>query len=110
MATLSLPGGQRAALVNLMERDGRRHPTGTVTIPLDCIMAVVHYTSRTPARGQLREAFVVSIEPADGVHHRERRPRGQRAEYAERSWVIRRGDEPRESTEAQTRVSRLRRG
>jgi hypothetical protein len=43
---------------------GQRHSSGTVTIPTDCIEAVVHYTSRTPTHRHLREAFVVSIEPA----------------------------------------------
>jgi hypothetical protein len=65
MATLSLPAEQRAAPVDLIERYGLRHRTGTITIPLDCIQAVVHYTSRTPTRRQLREAFVVSIETAE---------------------------------------------
>jgi hypothetical protein len=64
-ATLSLPQDQRAALIRLLERYGRRHPTGTITIPADCVQAVVHYTSRTPAHGHLREAFVVSLEPVD---------------------------------------------
>jgi bifunctional non-homologous end joining protein LigD len=64
LGTLALPEDQRAGLVDLLERYGRRHPTGTITIPRDCIQAVVHYTSRTPTLGHLREAFVVSIEPA----------------------------------------------
>jgi hypothetical protein len=61
IGTLSLPPEQRAALVNLLERHGQRHSTGTITIPADCIQAVVHYTSRTPTRGHLREALIVSI-------------------------------------------------
>jgi hypothetical protein len=64
MATLSLPGDQCAVLVDLLERYGQRHPTGTITMPLDCIQAVVHYTSRTPTLGHLREAFVDSLKPA----------------------------------------------
>jgi ATP-dependent DNA ligase len=65
VGTLSLPENKRAALIDLMERYGQRHSTGTITIPTDCIQAVVHYTSRTPTRGHLREAFVVSVEPAE---------------------------------------------
>jgi hypothetical protein len=64
VASLSLPPEQRVALVDLMGRYGRRHSCGTVTIPSECIQAVVHYTSRTPTRGQLREASVASIQPA----------------------------------------------
>jgi ATP-dependent DNA ligase len=64
VGTLNLPGEQRAAVLDLLERYGQRHSSGTITIPTDCIQAVVHYTSRTPTRGQLREAFVLSIEPA----------------------------------------------
>jgi hypothetical protein len=62
--TLSLTPEQRAALVDLMRRYGGQHSSGTITIPPECIQAVVHYTSRTPTHGHLREAFVVSIEPA----------------------------------------------
>jgi hypothetical protein len=57
VGTLNLPGDQRAAVVGPRERYGQRHSTGTITIPTDCIEAVVHYTSRTPTHGHLREAF-----------------------------------------------------
>jgi bifunctional non-homologous end joining protein LigD len=63
VGTLSMPEEQRAALRGLLERYGQRDPTGTVTIPVDCIQAVVHYTSRTPTHGYLREGFVVSVGP-----------------------------------------------
>jgi bifunctional non-homologous end joining protein LigD len=63
LATLALPEDQRAALVELLRRYGRSHPTGTITIAADCIQAVVRYTSRTPTHGHLREAVVVAIEP-----------------------------------------------
>jgi hypothetical protein len=63
VGALSLPEDQRASLVGLIERYGQRHSSGTITIPADCIEALVHYTSRTPTHGRLREAFVVSIEP-----------------------------------------------
>jgi hypothetical protein len=43
--------------------------TGTITIPDDYLQAVVHYTSRTPTYGHLREAFVVSIEPAQSTEN-----------------------------------------
>jgi bifunctional non-homologous end joining protein LigD len=73
LASLALPEEQRAALVDLVQRYGRKHPSGTITIPANCIQAVVHYTSRTPTLGHLREAFVLSIEPAGdpqtaGIH------------------------------------------
>jgi hypothetical protein len=64
VGTLNLPADQRAALIDLMERYGQRHFSGRITLPTDCIQAVVHYTSRTPTRGQLREAVVMSVEPA----------------------------------------------
>jgi hypothetical protein len=64
VATLALPSDQRSGLVDLLGRYGRHDPTGTITIPRDCLRAVVHYTSRPPNLGHLREAFVVSIEPA----------------------------------------------
>jgi ATP-dependent DNA ligase len=63
-ATLALPEEQRAAVVELLRRYGRSHPTGTITISPDCLQAVVRYTSRTPTHGHLREAVVVAIEPA----------------------------------------------
>jgi hypothetical protein len=66
VGTLNLPGDQRAAVLDLLERYGQRHSSGTITIPTDCIQAVVHYTARTPTHGRLREAFVVSVEPAGG--------------------------------------------
>jgi hypothetical protein len=67
VGTLNLPGDQRTALVDLLERYGQGHSSGAITIPTDRIQAVVHYTSRTPTHRQLREAFVVSVEPA-GAH------------------------------------------
>jgi hypothetical protein len=57
---------QRRALLELIERHGRRHPTGTVTIHEDALKATVHYTCRTPTHGHLREAFVVAVHPAVG--------------------------------------------
>jgi hypothetical protein len=65
VGTLKLPEDERTALIGLMERYGRRHSSGTVTIPSDCIEAVVHYTSCTPTHGHLREAFVLSMKPAE---------------------------------------------
>jgi bifunctional non-homologous end joining protein LigD len=66
VATLALSEVQRHALLELIERHGRRHPTGTVTIPEDALKATVHYTCRTPTHGHLREAFVVAVHPAVG--------------------------------------------
>jgi hypothetical protein len=54
VGTLSLPEDQRAAVVDLLERYGRRHSGGSVTIPLGRVEAVVHSTSRTPTHGHLR--------------------------------------------------------
>jgi hypothetical protein len=64
VASLALADSQRAALVELLHRYGRRHPTGTVTIPADCLTATVRYTARTPTHGHLREAFVLAVHPA----------------------------------------------
>ena len=67
VATLALADSQRSALVDLLHRYGRRHPTGAVTIPDDCLTATVRYTSRTPTHGHLREAFVLAVQPAGEV-------------------------------------------
>ncbi len=63
VASLALPESQRAALIDLVQRYGRQHPTGAVTIPEDCIEADVRFTSRTPTHGHLREAFIDGIRP-----------------------------------------------
>jgi bifunctional non-homologous end joining protein LigD len=64
VATLALADKDRQDLVDLLHRYGRRHPTGTVTIPDDCLTATVRYTSRTPTHRHLREAFVLAVHPA----------------------------------------------
>ena len=64
VATLAIADNERAALVDLLHRYGRQHPTGTITIPGDCLTATVRYTSRTPTHGHLREAFVLAVQPA----------------------------------------------
>ena len=64
VATLAIADKERQDLVDLLHRYGRRHPTGTVTIPEDCLTATVRYTSRTPTHGHLREAFVIAVHPA----------------------------------------------
>jgi hypothetical protein len=64
-ASLALPDAERTALVDLLRRYGRQHPTGAVTIPEECITATVHYTSRAPTHGILREASVVAVRPRD---------------------------------------------
>jgi hypothetical protein len=66
VASLALPHAERTALVDLVRRYGRQHPTGAVTIPEECITATVHYTSRTPTHGILREAVVVAVRPLAG--------------------------------------------
>jgi hypothetical protein len=55
--TLALPETQRRALVSLIERHGRGHPSGAVTIPEDVLKATVHLhlpdpDSRAPAGGR----------------------------------------------------------
>ena len=59
----------RVALIDLLQRYGRHHPTGVVMIPEDRIQATVHYTAHNPTHGHLREAFVVAVEPigSDGI-------------------------------------------
>jgi bifunctional non-homologous end joining protein LigD len=64
VATLALADKDRQDLVDLLHRYGRQHPTGTVTIPDNCLTATVRYTSRTPTHGHLREAFVLAVQPA----------------------------------------------
>jgi bifunctional non-homologous end joining protein LigD len=63
VASLALPEAERAALVGLLERYGRSHPTGAIIIPKDCLAATVRFTSRTPTHGLLREATVVAVHP-----------------------------------------------
>jgi hypothetical protein len=63
-ASLGMPEPERVALVDLLQRYGRSHPTGTFTIPEDCLTATVRFTSRTPVHGLLREAVVAAVSPA----------------------------------------------
>jgi ATP-dependent DNA ligase len=63
-ASLALPEPERATLVALLERYGRHHPTGAVTILEDCLVATVRFTSRTPTHGLLREAAVFGVHSA----------------------------------------------
>ncbi len=63
-ASLALSDDERSALVDLLRRSGRHHPSGAVTIPTDCIAVTVTYTSRTPTNRVLREASVVRVRPA----------------------------------------------
>jgi ATP-dependent DNA ligase len=63
VASLAMPEAERAALVDLVQRYGRSHPTGPITIPEDCFTATVRFTSRTPTHGLLREAVVVAVHP-----------------------------------------------
>jgi hypothetical protein len=64
VATLAIADKERAELVDLLHRYGRQHPTGTITIPANCLTATVRYSSRTPTHGHLREAFVLAVHPA----------------------------------------------
>ncbi len=63
VGALAMPERQRLALIDLLQRYGRHHPTGVVMIPEDRIQATVHYTAHAPTHGHLREAFVVAVEP-----------------------------------------------
>jgi ATP-dependent DNA ligase len=65
VANLALADKDRRDLVNLLHKYGYQHPTGTVTIPADCLTATVRYTSRTPTHRHLREAFVLAVHPAE---------------------------------------------
>lgn len=51
VATLALADKDRQDLVDLLHKYGRQHPTGTITIPEDCLTAIVRYTSRTLPTG-----------------------------------------------------------
>jgi bifunctional non-homologous end joining protein LigD len=62
VATLALPAPEKEALVGLIRRYGRTHPTGTITVPDGCLEAVVEFTSRTVSR-HLREAIAVAVQP-----------------------------------------------
>jgi hypothetical protein len=62
-ASLTFAEAERTALVALLERYGRSHPTGTITIPEDCLTATVRFTRRAPTHRVLREAVVVGVQP-----------------------------------------------
>jgi hypothetical protein len=57
-----LPAAEKEALLGLIHRYGRSHPTGTITVPGGCLEAVVEFTSRTLS-GHLREATAVAVQP-----------------------------------------------
>jgi ATP-dependent DNA ligase len=61
VASLALPEAERATLGGLLQRYGRHHPHGAITIREECLAATVRFTSRTPTHGLLREAVVVAI-------------------------------------------------
>jgi ATP-dependent DNA ligase len=65
VASLAMPEAERTAVVDLLQRYGRSHPTGAITIPEDCLTATVRFTSPTPIHRLLREATVVAVHPAD---------------------------------------------
>jgi hypothetical protein len=48
VGALAMPERKRVALIELLQRYGRHHPTGVVTIPEDRILATVHYTAAPP--------------------------------------------------------------
>jgi hypothetical protein len=60
-----MPETEPAALVDLLQRYGRSHPTGAITIPEDRLTATVRFTNRTPTHGLLREATIVAVHPAN---------------------------------------------
>jgi hypothetical protein len=61
IATAALPLDERQILAEFLRRYGRRHPTGTISIPADCLEAHVRYTNRTPTNGLLREPAAVDL-------------------------------------------------
>jgi hypothetical protein len=60
LLTLNLPEADKRALLDLIQRYGRRHPTGSYTMPEGCLDAEVEFTSRTYG-GHLREAVVNAV-------------------------------------------------
>ena len=61
VAVAALPAGQRQLLAELLVRYGHRHATGTLSLPGELLEAEVHYSSRTPTRGVLREAVAYRL-------------------------------------------------
>jgi hypothetical protein len=59
VAVLALPASERAGLAGLIDRYGRRHPTGTVTLPDGAVCAQVSFMPR-PGVAVLREAVAHS--------------------------------------------------
>ena len=57
VGVLAIPERQSVALIDLLQRYGRRNPLGSILIPDDRIQAIGHYTARTPIHGHLRDAF-----------------------------------------------------
>jgi hypothetical protein len=65
VAVVALPEGERAGLADLINRYGRRHPTGTVTLPAGALSALVSFMAR-PGTTVLREAAVNQVRPGPG--------------------------------------------
>ena len=68
VGTLAMPERQRVALVDLLQRYRRHHPSGVVMVPEKPHPG--HRALHRPhAHGHRREAFVVAVEPigSDGI-------------------------------------------
>jgi hypothetical protein len=65
-ASLALPETDRTALVDLLQRYGRSHPTGTTTILDHYLVPRVRLTSRTPTHRLPREPVIVAVQPVSG--------------------------------------------
>lgn len=62
VAVVALPAAERAGLADLIDRYGRRHPTGTVTLPPGALCAEVSFMAR-PGVAVLREAVAHQVRP-----------------------------------------------
>jgi ATP-dependent DNA ligase len=65
VAVVALPAVERAGLADLIDRYGRRHPTGTTTLPPGAVYAQVSFMAR-PGVAVLREAVAHQLKPGAG--------------------------------------------
>jgi len=62
VAVVALPQAERAGLTELIGRYGRRHPTGTTTLPAGALSAEGSFMAR-PGVTVLREAVAHQLRP-----------------------------------------------
>lgn len=60
IAMVNVPTNERAALVEVLNRYGRSHPTGMLSVPEGLLEAEVTFTERTVS-GKLREPSCRSV-------------------------------------------------